>query len=103
MVREFCLEKEKCLMGDPNKIVKNINIFYRLLVEVMNDFAQSITNRALFVMTVLIFATISAYRVYSKWFKNFQHKKSNSPIKKYCILEIKKNHKNKNINEGKKI
>ena len=61
-VKDFCLDKEKCIMGDPNKMIKNINIFYRLIVEVINEFAERITNRALLVSSLIVFVAIHSYR-----------------------------------------
>ena len=45
-------------------IVKNINIFSRLMVEAINEFANLLTNRAIVVLCVIIFAVVSAYRIY---------------------------------------
>jgi hypothetical protein len=64
-VRSFCIEQEKCLMGESYLVVKNINIFSRLLVETINEFAMLLTNRALVVLAVIIFASVSGFRILS--------------------------------------
>lgn len=64
-VREFCSQQEKCLMGESHLVIKNINIICRLLVEAINEFAMLLTNRALLVLAVIIFASVSGFRILS--------------------------------------
>jgi hypothetical protein len=64
-VRPFCIKQEKCLMGESHLVVKNVNIVCRLLVETLNEFAMLLTNRALVVLAVVIFASVSGFRILS--------------------------------------
>ena len=52
-------------MGESHLVVKNINIVCRLLVETLNEFAMLLTNRALVVLAVVIFASVSGFRILS--------------------------------------
>ena len=54
-LRSFCLEKEKCLML--SRSVKHLNVVIRLVLEIINEFSNNLTNRALFVL-VIIFSSI---------------------------------------------
>jgi hypothetical protein len=54
-VRAHCHIQEKCLLEDSNLVVKNINIFTALLVETLNQFSATISNRSIFVLAILSF------------------------------------------------
>ena len=53
-------------MAEPYMVVKNINIVSRLLVEAINEFAILLSNRALMILIIIMFAFMSAYRICKK-------------------------------------
>ena len=64
-IRQFCMEQEKCLMQDPGMMVKHFSILFKLFAENTNEIAQVLSNRALFLLCLVIFVTISSLKYWN--------------------------------------
>ena len=64
-VRDHCLAQEKCLLTDSNMVVKNANILTALMVEILNQFSGSISNRSIFVLAILGFILFALLKMNS--------------------------------------
>jgi hypothetical protein len=63
-VRQFCTKQEECYLQDPGVMIKRVTIFVKLLAELINDFSDTISNRGLVVLALLVFVASVTKRMF---------------------------------------
>ena len=63
-IREFCNEMEKCLVLGQNA-VKNVNVIVRLFAEILNEFCNLLSNKAVIVLILIVITVISFKKGFS--------------------------------------
>ena len=56
-IRDFCNEMEKCLVLGQNA-VKNVNVIVRLFAEILNEFCNLLSNKAVVVLILIVIAVV---------------------------------------------
>ncbi len=63
-IRDFCNEMEKCLVLGQNA-VKNVNVVVRLFAEILNEFCNLLSNKAVVVLILLVITVVSFKKGFS--------------------------------------
>lgn len=53
-LEDFCIEKEKCMNRDPLAVNKNTKIMVKLLAEIINDFFEPLTFKAISLVVIVL-------------------------------------------------
>jgi len=69
-LEQYCLDKEACMLRDPELINKNTKIMAKLLAEIINDFFEPLTYKTmaslvLFFLALFLFSECLAKKSFS--------------------------------------